>query len=47
MAGYVDYYLSNDGIASVAEVGYVDLPSDQLEATRATWEAKTTGTTAG
>lgn len=47
VAGYVDYYLSNDGIASVAEVGYVDLPSDQLEATRATWEAKTTGTTAG
>jgi phosphate transport system substrate-binding protein len=47
VASYVDYYLSDEGIASVAEVGYVDLPADQLDATRATWEAKTTGTTAG
>jgi phosphate transport system substrate-binding protein len=47
VAGFVDYYLSDSGIASVAEVGYVDLPSDQLEAARATWEARTTGTTAG
>ena len=43
VAGYVDYYLSDEGIASVAEVGYVALPADQLEATRATWEARTTG----
>jgi phosphate transport system substrate-binding protein len=43
VAGYVDYYLSEEGIASVSEVGYVDLPADQLEATRATWEARTTG----
>jgi phosphate transport system substrate-binding protein len=34
---YVDYYLSDDGIASVTEVGYVSLPSDRLEATRSTW----------
>lgn len=47
VAGFVDYYLSDEGIASVAEVGYVDLPADQLEATRATWEARTVGTTAG
>jgi phosphate transport system substrate-binding protein len=47
VTGYVDYYLSDEGIASVAEVGYVDLPADQLDATRATWEAKTVGTTAG
>jgi len=47
VAGYVDYYLSDEGIASVAEVGYVDLPADQLDATRATWEAKTVGTTEG
>jgi phosphate transport system substrate-binding protein len=44
VAGYVDYYLSEEGIASVGEVGYVDLPADQLDATRATWEARTTGT---
>jgi len=45
VAGYVDFYLSDEGIASVAEAGYVDLPDDQLEATRSTWEAKTVGTT--
>ena len=47
VAGYVDYYLSDEGIASVAEVGYVDLPADQLDATRATWDARTVGSTAG
>ena len=30
MASYVDYYLSDEGIASVSEVGYVDLPADRL-----------------
>jgi phosphate transport system substrate-binding protein len=43
VAGYVDYYLSDEGIAQVSEVGYVDLPSDQLEASRSAWEARTTG----
>jgi phosphate transport system substrate-binding protein len=47
LAGYVDYYLSDEGIASVSEVGYVDLPADQLDATRATWDARTVGTTEG
>jgi phosphate transport system substrate-binding protein len=47
VAGYVDYYLSDEGIGSVNEVGYIDLPADQLDASRATWEAKTVGTTAG
>jgi phosphate transport system substrate-binding protein len=47
VAGYVDYYLSEEGIASVSEVGYVALPDDQLEATRAAWEARTTGAQAG
>ena len=46
VAGYVDYYLSDEGIASVAEVGYVDLPEDQLQAARDTWDARTVGTTA-
>jgi phosphate transport system substrate-binding protein len=44
--GYVDYYLSDEGIASVTDAGYVALPADQLDASRATWEAKTTGTAA-
>ena len=47
VAGYVDYYLSDEGLASVHEVDYVDLPDDQIEATRAVWEAKTTGTSDG
>jgi phosphate transport system substrate-binding protein len=46
VSGYVDYYLSDEGIASVTEVGYVELPADQLEASRTTWEARTTGTSA-
>jgi phosphate transport system substrate-binding protein len=46
VGAYVDYYLSPDGIAAVSDAGYVDLPDDQLEASRATWEAKTVGTTA-
>ncbi len=47
VAGYVDYYLSDEGIASVAEVGYVDLPADQLAQTRSTWSDRTVGTTEG
>jgi phosphate transport system substrate-binding protein len=43
LAAYVDLYLSDDGITSVSEVGYVDLAAEDLEATRALWEAKTAG----
>ena len=47
VAGYVDYYLSEVGIASVSEVGYVDLASDALEETRGVWENRETGTREG
>jgi phosphate transport system substrate-binding protein len=47
VAGYVDYYLSEEGLASVSEVGYVDLPADQIDATRDIWETRTTGTREG
>lgn len=47
VAAYVDFYLSDSGIASVSEVGYVDLPADQLAETRAVWAARTTGTREG
>ncbi len=40
VVAYVDFYLSDEGIASVAEVGYVDLPADQLAATRSAWDAR-------
>lgn len=47
VAAYVDYYLADAGIASVAEVGYVDLEADTLAETRGVWEAKETGTREG
>ncbi len=47
LPAYVDYYLSDAGIASVAEVGYVELTSEDLEATRAVWESRETGTRDG
>lgn len=34
---WVDFYLSDEGIANVPEVGYVALPAEELEATRAAW----------
>ncbi|WP_195210465.1 substrate-binding domain-containing protein [Actinomarinicola tropica] len=43
LAAFVDYYLSDEGIASVGEVGYVPLADEDLEATRSLWEARTTG----
>lgn len=36
---YVDYYLSDAGVANAAEVGYVALPANELQATRDAWEA--------
>ena len=41
---YVDFYLSEEGIASVGEVGYVDLASKDLDATREAWSSQETGT---
>jgi len=37
LAPFVDFYLSDDGISSVTEEGYVALPDDQLQATRDAW----------
>jgi phosphate transport system substrate-binding protein len=39
VAGYVDYYLSDEGIASVSEVGYVAEPAAELTAARDSWTA--------
>jgi phosphate transport system substrate-binding protein len=36
---FVDYYLSDDGLAAVSDAGYVQLPEADLEETRAAWEA--------
>jgi phosphate transport system substrate-binding protein len=35
---FVDFYLSDAGISSVTEEGYVALPEDQLAETRAAWD---------
>lgn len=40
VAAFVDYYLSDEGIAAVTEADYVALQPDALEATRAAWEAR-------
>ena len=36
---FVDLYVSDEGIASVTEAGYVALPADQLAATQDAWAA--------
>jgi phosphate transport system substrate-binding protein len=38
LAAYVDYYLSDEGIASVTESDYVAIPSNDLETTRQAWD---------
>jgi phosphate transport system substrate-binding protein len=38
VAPFVDYYLSDEGIANVPAAGYVSLAPEALEETRATWE---------
>jgi phosphate transport system substrate-binding protein len=38
LKAFVDYYLSDEGIASVDEADYVGLPADRIDATRAVWE---------
>ena len=47
LAAFVDYYLSDDGLASVAEAGYVDLPEEQLQASLDAWSSMETGSREG
>jgi phosphate transport system substrate-binding protein len=37
IAPFVDFYLSDEGMAKVAEVGYVQLPAAEVEVSRAAW----------
>jgi phosphate transport system substrate-binding protein len=39
LVAFVDYYLSDDGLTSVADAGYIDLPAEDIEATRSAWES--------
>ena len=39
LKAFVDYYLSDTGIASVTAADYVAIPSDRLDASRSAWSA--------
>lgn len=41
LAAFVDFYLSDAGIAKVTEVGYVAEAAEDLATARATWDART------
>lgn len=38
LTAFVDYYLSDEGLTAVTDAGYVQLPAEDIEATRAAWE---------
>ena len=40
LAAFVDYYLSDEGIAAVTEADYVALDPEALDATRAAWDER-------
>ena len=40
VASYVDLYLSDAGLATVGEAGYVDLPADRIQATQDAWAGR-------
>ncbi|MFP5352556.1 MAG: phosphate ABC transporter substrate-binding protein PstS family protein [Actinomycetota bacterium] len=44
LSAYVDFYLSQDGLASVSEVGYVDLTNEAIAETTSAWEEREVGT---
>jgi phosphate transport system substrate-binding protein len=47
LAAFVDYYLSEEGMASVAEAGYVDLPEEEMQASVDAWGAMEPGSREG
>jgi phosphate transport system substrate-binding protein len=40
---FVDYYLSDEGIAAVTQVQYIALPTDELQSSRDTWQQTESG----
>jgi phosphate transport system substrate-binding protein len=47
LEAYIDFYMSDEGRASAAEVGYVDIPDEDWQASVEAWENRTTGTQVG
>jgi len=43
LVAFVDYYLSDAGLAEVGNAGYVDLTQEEIEEWRANWEARNVG----
>jgi hypothetical protein len=46
LKAFVDYYVSDEGLANVTEADYVAMNDEQKAKTTATWGAKTTGSQA-
>jgi phosphate transport system substrate-binding protein len=44
---FVDFYLSDEGMETVGEVGYVNLGDEALDATRQVWETRRVGSVDG
>ena len=44
---FIDFYLSDAGLASVSDTGYVDQPAEEIQATVDAWEARETGSREG
>jgi phosphate transport system substrate-binding protein len=40
LAAFVDYYLSDEGMAAVTEADYISLDAEALDATRSAWEGR-------
>ncbi len=40
LAAFIDFYLSDGGLASVSEAGYVELPAADIDDTRAAWDGR-------
>jgi phosphate transport system substrate-binding protein len=43
VSAFIDYYLSDEGLAAVSDTGYVDQPEDEIGATVEAWKAQETG----
>ncbi len=44
LEAFVDYYLTDEGLASVSAAGYVDLPEEEVQASIDAWASRETGT---
>jgi phosphate transport system substrate-binding protein len=44
LAPFVDFYLSDEGIASVTDADYIAIPQERLDASRQAWESASPGT---